>query len=170
MRCAVISPNLASWRRRVLSISKKLNDAVDDPETALPLMVGDIGRMNLDQIAVCTEKIVDFEKKLRVEAAGGEVTKRLQTMPGIGPITAMAIEAFAPPMESFQRGRDFSAWFGLVPLQKSTGGKQVLGKTSKMGQRDIRSLLIIGAMAVVRWAARRGAAEGSWLARMLSEQ
>lgn len=108
--------------------------------------------------------------KLRVEAAGGEVTKRLQTMPGIGPITAMAIEAFAPPMESFRRGRDFSAWLGLVPLQKSTGGKQVLGKTSKMGQRDIRSLLIIGAVAVVRWAARRGAPEGSWLARMLGRK
>ena len=99
-----------------------------------------------------------------------ETTARLQTMPGVGPITAMAVETFAPPMESFRRGRDFAAWLGLVPRQKSTGGKQRLGKTSKMGQRDIRRLLIIGAMAVVRWAARNGAPEGSWLARMLARK
>ena len=78
------------------------------------------------------------------------------TVPGIGPITAMAIQAFAPPMESFQRGRDFSAWLGLVPRQHTTGGKPRLGKISKMGQRDLRRLLITGAMAVVRWATRRG--------------
>lgn len=149
---------------------EKLNDAIDELETGLPPMVREIGRTYLDQIAVYTEEIADLEKKLRAEAAGGEVTKRLQTMPGIGPVTALAIEAFAPPMESFRRGRDFSAWLGLVPLQKSTGGKQILGKTSKMGQRDIRRLLIIGAMAVVRWTARRGAPKGSWLAGMIGRK
>ena len=71
------------------------------------------------------------------------------TIPGIGPITAMALQAFAPPMESFRRGRDFSAWLGLVPRQHTTGGKPRLGRISKMGQRDLRRLLIIGAMAVV---------------------
>jgi transposase len=70
-------------------------------------------------------------------------------------------------MEVFRRGRDFAAWLGLVPQQHSTGGKQVLGKTSKMGQRDIRRLLIVGAMAVVRGACRRKGAEGTWVYRML---
>ncbi|MER8961737.1 IS110 family transposase [Mesorhizobium sp. M0701] len=149
---------------------EKLNDAIDELETGLPPMVREIGRTYLDQIAVYTDEIADLEKKLRANAAGGEVTKRLQTMPGIGPVTALAIEAFAPPMESFRRGRDFSAWLGLVPLQKSTGGKQILGKTSKMGQRDIRRLLIIGAMAVVRWTARRGAPKGSWLAGLIGRK
>jgi transposase len=91
-------------------------------------------------------------------------------MPGIGPVTAAAIEAFAPPMATFKRGRDFAAWLGLVPRQHSTGGKPRLGRTSKMGRRDIRRLLITGAMAVVRWAARKGAAERSWLARMLAKK
>jgi transposase len=80
-------------------------------------------------------------------------------MPGVGPITAMAIETFAPPMEVFKRGRDFAAWLGLVPRQHTTGGRQRLGRTSKMGQRDIRRLLIVGAMAVVRWAIRKGVPE-----------
>jgi transposase len=70
-------------------------------------------------------------------------------------------------MATFKRGRDFAAWLGLVPRQHTTGGKPRLGRTSKMGQRDIRRLLIIGAMAVVRWVARKGAAEGSWLSRMM---
>src|ERR1700758_3985581 len=91
-------------------------------------------------------------------------------MPGMGPITAAAIEAFAPPMATFKRGRDFAAWLGLVPRQHTTGGKPRLGRTSKMGQRDIRRLLIIGAMTIVRWAVRKGAARGSWLARMLANK
>jgi transposase len=88
----------------------------------------------------------------------------------VGPITAMAIETFAPPMSDFKRGRDFTAWLGLVPRQHSTGGKQVLGRISKMGQRDIRRLLIVGAMTIVRWARRKGAQEGSWLHRMLARK
>ncbi|MGF6174722.1 transposase [Ensifer sp. 4252] len=62
---------------------------------------------------------------------------------------------------------DFAAWIGLTPKQNSSGGKERLGKTSKMGQRDLRRLLIIGATTVVRWARRRGAPAGTWLARML---
>ena len=73
-------------------------------------------------------------------------------------------------MESFNSGRDFAAWLGLTPRQHSTGGKERLGKMSKMGQRDLRRLLIGGAMAVVRWAAKHGAPEGSWLARMLQRK
>lgn len=67
----------------------------------------------------------------------------------IGLQTALAIEAFAPDMSCFNCGRDFSAWFGLVPLQNSTGIRTRLRKVAKMGQNDIRSLLIVGAMSVI---------------------
>ena len=73
-------------------------------------------------------------------------------------------------MESFRRGRDFSAWLGLVPRQHTTGGKPRLGKISKMGQRDLRRLLITGAMSVVRNAARRGETTDPWLASMLARK
>ena len=88
------------------------------------------------------------------------------TIPGTGPITAMAVQAFAPPMEGFRRGRDFSAWPGLVPRQHSTGGWQRLGRISKTGRRGHRRLLFTGAMVEIRRAVRRGAPEGSRLARM----
>jgi transposase len=92
------------------------------------------------------------------------------TIPGIGPITATAITALAPPPETFRKGRDFAAWLGLTPLQKSTGGKQRLGAISKMGERTLRRLLIIGSSAVVHQACKRGAPAGSWLAQMLARK
>ena len=119
----------------------------------------ELARVFLDQIEGLSKNIAKLEKVTAHEATCGETTRRLQTMPGVGPIAALAIETFAPPMDVFKRGRDFIAWLGLVPRQQSTGGKQVLGKISKMGQRDIRRLLIIGAMAVVRAAVRKGAPE-----------
>ena len=74
-------------------------------------------------------------------------------MPGVGPMTALVVEAFAPEMGQFRRGRDFAAWLGLVPRQHSSGGKERLGRVSKAGQADIRRLLIIGAAAVIDAAA-----------------
>lgn len=154
---------------------KRLADAISDDTSRLPTMVRDIGQLYLEQIESLTTKIGDLDKRLSKAAAQAETTRRLQTMPGVGPITAVAMETFAPPMEEFRRGRDFAAWLGLVPRQHSTGGKARLGKTSKMGQRDIRRLLIIGAMAVVNAAVRRDVpsdtdGENAWLSRMLGKK
>jgi transposase len=147
-----------------------LEEAVEETTALLPLLIVELSRVFLDQINGLSKKIAELEKATIHEAARGAMTRRLQTMPGVGPITAMAIETFAPPMSVFKRGRDFTAWLGLVPRQHSTGGKQVLGRISKMGQRDIRRLLIVGAMTIVRWARRKGAQEGSWLHRMLARK
>jgi transposase len=138
--------------------------------TTLHPMVRDLSHRYLDHIGRLDAEISALDKQLRQSARDDEASKRLQTMPGIGPITAAAIEAFAPPMTTFKRGRDFAAWLGLVPRQHSSGGKPRLGRISKMGQRDIRRLLIIGAMAVIRWAARKGAAKGSWLERQMAKK
>ena len=74
------------------------------------------------------------------------------------------------PAETFAKGRDFAAWLGLTPLQRSTGGKRKLGATSKMGERTLRRLLIIGSSAVVLQASKRGAPKGSWLEQMLARK
>ena len=88
----------------------------------------------------------------------------------VGLQTALAIEAFAPDMSCFEQGRDFGSWLGLVPMQQSTGCKDRLGRVSKMGQKDIRSLLITGAMSVITAATRFGVRKGSWLAKMLERK
>ncbi|SEI21477.1 Transposase IS116/IS110/IS902 family protein [Rhizobium tibeticum] len=136
----------------------------------MPDLVRTICRDLLEHIWQITDRVDSLGEKIDGLSNKAETTRRLRTMPGVGPITALAIETFAPPMEVFKRGRDFAAWLGLVPLQNSSGGKQRLGKISKMGQQDIRRLLIIGAMAVVRWASRKGAPNDSWLGRMLAKK
>jgi transposase len=148
----------------------RLAAAVEDESGALPLEVVELCGMLLNHIAALDLRIADLDRRIRERARTDDTAGRLMTIPGIGPISAVALEALAPPAETFTRGRDFAAWLGLTPRQNSTGGKAHLGKTSKMGQRDLRRLLIVGAMAVVRAAVRTGAAAGSWLARMLSRK
>ena len=77
------------------------------------------------------EKITLLDREIAKRAREDQVARRLTTIPGIGPIIATAIAALAPPVETFKRGRDFAAWAGLMPLQRSTGSKQKLGATSK---------------------------------------
>lgn len=148
----------------------RLAEAVQDQGSGLPDLVREICRLTLEQITVLTARIDTLKAKITAMSKEAGMARQLQTMPGVGPIGALAIETFAPPMEQFRRGRDFAAWLGLVPLQRSSGGKQRLGKTSKMGQRDIRRLLVTGAMAVIRWALRRGAPGNAWLARLLERK
>ncbi len=123
--------------------------------------------MLVAQIETLGARIEALDKDLRRRASSDETTRRLMTIPCVDPITAAALTTCAPPCETFAKGRDFAAWVGLTPRQHSSGGEERLGKTSKMGQRDIRRLLIVGAVAVVRWATRKGAPNGSWLARMI---
>lgn len=148
----------------------RLEALIEGEEGVVPEPVKSLAKMLLMQAAGLTEQIDLIEKQIRRRVHDDAAAKRLMTIPGIGPISATAITTFAPPAETFTKGRDFAAWVGLTPRQHSTGGKERLGRTSKMGQRDIRRLLIIGAMAVVRWAARKGAPEGTWLARMLAKK
>ena len=148
----------------------RLAAVLEDESADLPPLAREICRELLDQIVHLTGRINAMKKRIDAIAREGETSRRLQTMPGVGPISALAVETFAPPMEQFKRGRDFAAWLGLVPRQASTGGKQKFGKTSKMGQRDIRRLLVTGAMAVIRWALRHGAPRNPWLARLLERK
>jgi transposase len=130
----------------------------------------ELSTMLLGHIATLDKQISALDRRLRERARADETARRLMTIPGVGPVCATALEALAPPPETFAKGRDFAAWLGLTPRQSSSGGKARLGRISRMGQRDLRRLLIIGAMAVVRWAARRGAPAGSWLARMMARK
>lgn len=117
-----------------------------------------------------TQHITQRTKKLSALAKQSDQARRLQTMPGVRPLTAIAVDAFGPAMAQFKTGRDFAAWLGLVPWQRSSGGKARLGRMTKAGQADIRRLLIIGAMSRINWLAQRTILEGSWLSRMLARK
>ena len=149
---------------------KRIQAILDEPGADLPELVMDECRDLLDQIGEKSTRINLKTEKVKQLALKTDKARRLQTMPGVGPITALAVEAFAPEMESFKRGRDFAAWLGLVPRQNSSGGKERLGRISKAGQSDIRRLLIIGAMSCLSWLRRKSIPEGSWLSRMAARK
>jgi transposase len=124
----------------------------------------------LDQICRLTELIEQMADELDRASKTDEELRRLCTVPGIGPVTAGAIAAFAPDLSTFDSGRNFAAWLGLVPRQRSTGGKARLGAVSKMGQCDIRRLLIVGAMSGIRWVVRKGGSANRWLAGLVARK
>jgi len=149
---------------------EKLIAELEDPGSGIP----DVARSCLMRLVEMLRRLQDevaaLDREIAVRAKADDVARRLMTVPGIGPLIATAIEALAPPPETFRSGRDFAAWIGLTPVQRSTGGKERLGRTSRMGDRTLRRLLIIAASGVVRWAKRKGVSPGSWLARMLARK
>jgi transposase len=147
-----------------------LIDHVEDPNTALPESARSILKILIETFTALEAQIKQLDVEINRRAKAEPVARRLMTIPGVGPISATAITALVPAPESFRTGRDFAAWLGLTPLQKSTGGKQKLGATSKRGERTIRRLLILGASAVIRQACLRGAPARSWLAQMLARK
>lgn len=143
---------------------------LEDPNSDLPEPVRQECHDLFELIEEITVRIDAKLKRIKALSAKTDTAKRFQTMPGVGPLSALAIEAFAPPLETFTRGRDFAAWLGLVPRQHSSGGKPRLGRMSKAGQSDIRRLLIIGAMSRLSRLGRKSIPKGSWLERMLARK
>lgn len=109
---------------------KDIHAAVQDDTIDLPDSVRDVARLYLDHIDVLTVHIDHLLLKLREAMLVNAEMRRLCTVPGIGPVTAGAIMAFAPDLHTFSNGRNFAAWLGLVPRQRSTGGKAKLGSMS----------------------------------------
>jgi transposase len=147
-----------------------LLQAVEDEAEPIPELARPILRMLVETLHRLDEQIAGLDREVARRAKEDETARRLMTIPGVGPVTAVALAALAPPAETFRCGRDFAAWVGLTPLQRSTGGKQKLGATSKMGERTLRRLLIIGANSVLLQVARNGAPSGSWIARMVAHK
>lgn len=148
----------------------KLMAAVEDPTSGLPDAARTILAMLVEELRDLDARVAKLDSEVSRRARENATARRLMTIPGIGPVTATALVALAPAAETFRRGRDFAAWLGLTPVQRSTGGKERLGRTSKMGERTLRRLLIIGASAVARWASRKGGAPGPWLASMMARK
>ena len=97
-------------------------------------------------------RLRQIDRDLLVWQRGNDVARRLMTIPGIGPVGATALAASVTDPHQFRSGRQFAAWLGLTPLQKSSGGKERLGRITKMGDKYLRKLLIVGMTSLVRRA------------------
>jgi transposase len=114
-------------------------------------------------------QILDLDRQIVVWHRSNEVSRRLATIPGIGPLVASALAATIGDAKVFRSGRSLSAWLGLVPRQNSSGGKERMGAISKRGDGYLRSLLFSGAMAVIRYAQRHGT-KRPWLVKLLERR
>jgi transposase len=116
----------------------------------------------LQHLAMLDERVKAYEVELRTHAHNDERARRIQQLEGVGPLSASAIVATVGQAHEFRNGRQFAAWLGLVPRQHSTGGKTRLGRITRQGDPYVRTLLILGARAVLRTAARRTDRIGRW--------
>jgi len=148
----------------------KLIDLVADPSSDLPAEARPVLAVIAESLRSVQAKIAVLDREIAARAKANPIAKRLMTIPGVGPVVATAMVALAPPPSTFRRGRDFAAWLGLTPKQHSSGGKERLGRTSKMGERSLRRLLILGASSATKVAARDGSRASPWLAGMLARK
>jgi transposase len=136
--------------------------------------IPDLARETLVSMAAHYEElkrqISAFEKKIVQWHRSNEMSRRLATIPGVGPITASALVATIADPGHFASARQFAAWVGLVPRQHSTGGKERLGAISKRGNPYLRRLLVIGAQSVLRWGLARLAKASPWLQGLLARR
>ena len=121
------------------------------------------------QLIALGEQIGRLERSIHTQHRASYESQRLESVPGIGVISATAITATVTDPHAFKSGRDLAAWIGLVPRQHSTGGKQRLGGISKQGDRYLLRLLIVGAMAVIRQA-RTHPEKHTWVTKLLAKK
>ena len=148
----------------------RLIELTQDPTSNLPDQARPILEIVAQSLQQLEAKIALLDREIAARSKADPVAKRLMTIPGIGPIVATALVALAPPASTFRRGRDFAAWVGLTPRQHSSGGKERLGRISKMGERSLRRLLILGASSAAKVAAREPSRASPWLAGMLARK
>ena len=134
---------------RALLMARQIVDgkAPEVPYEAAKI-VGTLSQQALDTHV----RLREIDRDLAVWLRGNDVARRLMTIPGIGPIGATALAASVTDPHQFRSGRQFAAWLGLTPLQKSSGGKERLGRITKMGDKYLRKLLVVGMTALVRRA------------------
>jgi transposase len=150
---------------------EELLDVVADPDDE---RVPEVARECLAalgaQLRMLKAQVLELDRRILAWHRSNETSKRLDEIPGVGPVLATALVASVADPRAFRSGRDFSAWVGLVPKQNSSGGKERLGSITKRGDRYLRGLFTAGALAVIRYAKIHGTKHRPWLTSLLSRR
>ena len=159
----VVAPIGRNGIEQLLVVINDENDARIPADARLCL------RMLEAQLRVVKQQILENDRRVRASARESELGRRLMEIPGVGPLLASAFVATVADPHAFRSGRYLSAWIGLVPKQNSSGGKERLGSISKAGNRYLRQMLVVGAMAVIRFAERNGTRR-PWLVQLMARR
>jgi len=152
----------------------RAGDLVEQVREAEGSVLPDLARSALlmlaEQLEALAVQIHALERRLLVWHRQDEASQRLATIPGVGIITATALAASVTDPNLFRSGREFAAFLGLVPRQNSSGGKDRLGRISKMGDGYLRKLLVVGATSVIRRAGDNTSATGAWVRSLMERK
>ena len=158
---------VAKGIEKILALSRAV---LAGEELVLPDIARQVISSLCQQLIESNGRVHWFDKQIAKASRTDERTKLLQTIPGIGPVTASAIIATVGTPEQFSSGREFAAWLGLTPLNRSSGGRERLGRISKMGDQYIRKLLVCGMTSRVRQAKARPGDIDPWLRALLERK
>jgi transposase len=125
--------------------------------------------MLADQLRLVNAQVLEADRAIMAAVRASETARRLMSVPGVGPLLASALIAAVPDPHAFRSGRNLAAWIGLVPRQNSSGGKERLGGITKAGDRYLRQMLVVGAMAVIRHAQRHGT-KRAWVLQLMARR
>src|SRR6266508_4471572 len=154
----------------ITRLRHRLPEILEDGDNGLPGLMRALLSTLQTHLKELDQQIVALEREIVAWHRRNENSRRLERVPGIGPITASALVASIGNAHNFKNGRQLAAWLGLVPAQDSSGGKTKLLGISKHGDVYLRTLLIHGARAVLRHLEHRPAATNSWLARLVARR
>ena len=153
----------------IKTISKRVPDILEDAENGLPGVMRQLIDRLTDNLKEMDRQVGELEAQIQLWHRENAASRKLAEIPGLGPITASAIVATVGDAREFKNGRQLAAWLGLVPRQHSSGGKQNLLGISKRGDTYLRTLLIHGARAVIRFAENK-AEPNVWLTQLMARR
>lgn len=141
----------------------------DDRDERLPSLARTALLEMAEQIEKLTAKIEALDTKIAAAVKADEASRRLTTIPGVGPIIAATVRTAVQDPTAFRTGRDLAAWIGITPRANSSGGKERLGKISKQGNKQLRTLLIVGATSIPKQM-RRGVKLPAWVISLIARR
>jgi transposase len=148
---------------------QRLIEIIVDASERVPPLARACLRLLVTQLQLVNAQALETDRQIKASARSTEVGRRLMEIPGVGPVLASAVVAAVADPGAFRCGRNLAAWIGLVPRQNSSGGKDRLGGISKQGHRYLRQMLVVGALAVIRYAQRHGTRR-PWLVQLLARR
>jgi transposase len=159
----IVAPIGRNGLEQLLAVIADANDerVPADARACLEMLVA--------QLAVVKSQILENDRRVMESARKTELGRRLMEVPGVGPLLASALIATVSDPTAFKSGRSLAAWIGLVPKQNSSGSKERLGSITKAGNRYLRSMLVVGSMAVIRYAQRNGT-KRPWLVQLMARR
>ncbi|MGA1809210.1 IS110 family transposase [Sphingobium sp. WW5] len=150
-------------------IDRLLEIIADTADQRISSEVRDCMEMLATQLRMVKVQILENDRRILASARATDMGRRLMEIPGVGPLLASAFIATIAEPKIFRSGRNLAAWIGLVPRQNSSGTKERLGGITKAGNRYLRQMLVVGAMAVIRQIERSGAKK-PWLVQLLARR